>query len=447
MTDARLIKRVVLKNGATLVTQTDRTSPRVAFSVLIRAGATDETPQTAGWRRLLAEASLRATQQNGATQSFAALNRQAEDLGGRLGASVSDDAIEFSVTGESANANALLDLLLRALRSPRLSDDDVQVARQLLTARRDAISDDITTIATNALGAQLFRDAEGQPLAYGLPTLGTSASLNALSAPQLRALRSRFFQTNRVTIGATGDLDEINVRSHLEALNFPTTPNTPNASTNPVLDAAPEFAPRAPSKPLVIPQLSVIPGDWVFVSYRLGRADDADAPALSVLVAALGASPGARLSKQLLTTSSSTGIEKAKPQAPTPTTQPLAQQASAALTLRFFGGDVTVFALTGSGTADQLRQTVVDEAKRLRETPLGENELAAARRYAIGDWMTSGETLHDRALRLASDELLGVSQPDTTWPVRLQNVTASDVQRVARLYLDNETTVVIHATT
>ncbi len=445
LTNAGLIKRSVLSNGLTLVMQTDRTSPRVSISLLVRASAADETPQTAGWRRLLAEATVRATQQNGATQSFAAINRQAAELGGQLGASVSDDAIEFSVTGESQNANALLDLLLRILRSPRLSEDDVQAARQILTARRDATSDDVTTIATNALGAQLFRDSAGQPLAYGLPTLGTTSSLNSLNAAQLRTLRSRFFQTDHIMVGAAGDLDEVNLRAHLEALSLPGGLPTGTAETPPA------FAERAPSKPIVIPQVSIVPGDWVFVSYRLGRADDADAPSLAVLVAALGASPNATLSKRLLLTTSSTRIDKTSPNATPPNaissaTQPLAQQASAALTPRRFGGDLTIFALTGGGTAEQLRQTIVDEAKRLRDAPLGENELNAARRYAIGDWMTSGEALHDRAFRLASDESLGVAQPNVTWPVRLQNVTADNVQRVAAQYLMNETTIIIHAT-
>lgn len=443
LTDAGLVKRRVLQNGATLVTQVDRTSPRISFSVQIRAGAADETSANAGWRRLLAEAILRASIQNGVTRTFAALNRQVEDLGGRLGASVSDDAIEFSVSGESANANALLDLLLQALRSPRLNDDDVTAARQILNARREAASDNVTTIATTALGAQLFQDDKGAPLAYGLPFLGTNDTLDSLTSTRLRQLHAQFFQTARVTIGATGDLDEINLRSRTEAFAFPLTPNSPSNAPSNTPDNAPLFAVRTTTKPIVIAQISLLPGDWVFVSYRLGQARDADAPALSVLAAVLGASPNAPLAKRLLNALATSEIEKASGnKAPR---QPLAQQVSAALTPRRFGGDLTVFALTGGGTAEQLRQTMLDEAKRLRDTPLSESELAAARRYAIGDWMTSGESLHDRAFRLASDELLGVYQPNTTWPLRLQNVSAADVQSAAQRYLNNETVVVVRA--
>ena len=450
LTNPGLTKRDVLANGLTLVTQVDQTSPRVSISVLVRAGASDETPETAGWRRLLAEAMLRATQNNGATQSngamqtFAALNRRAAELGGRLGASVSDDAIEFSVTGESRGINALLDLLLTVLSSPRLADEDVQAARQILAARRESTADDVTTLATSALGAQLFQDAAGQPLAYGLPTLGSAVSLQSLSSPRLRALHRRFFRPERITIGAIGDLDTIDLRARLHSLSLllPPATTTENVvdpvTANRVLDVAPLFAPRVAGKPLVISQVSVVPGDWVFVSYRLGLSSDADAPALAVLVAALGASPNASLSRRLLQIDTNS---KGK----TKLTQPLAQQASAALTARRFGGDLTVFALTGAATTEQLRQSIADAAKLLRDNPMSESELAAARCYAIGDWMTSGEALHDRAFRLASEELLGIAQPDATWPVRLQNVGADDVQRAAQKVLNNEAVVIVRA--
>ena len=440
-------RRVVLQNGLTLVTQIDRTSPRVAISLLVRAGATDETSQNAGWRRLLAEAMLRATQSGSNSVTIAARNRQLEDLGGRLGASVSDDAIEFWATGESQNANDLLDLLLQTVRSPRLSEADVQAARQSLTARRTANADEVTTLATGALAGQLFRDAQGQPLAYGLPLLGTDASLSRLSSTRLRDLQKQFFVPSRFTVGATGDLDEVNLRSHLATLGVSATPN---ATQNAAFNAPPLFAPRTASEPIVIAQTSLIPGDWVFLSYRLPAADDADAPALSVLAAALGSAPQSRLSKRLLTPVQTTANIESAPKSPTQpplprNAQPPAQQASAALTPRRYGGDLTLFALTGASNAEQLRQAMRDEVHRLSATPLSAAELEAARRFAVGDWALGGENLRDRAFRLASDEALGIAQ-GSNWTSRLQNVSAGDVQRVAQKYLANEATVIVRAT-
>ncbi|HVF85606.1 MAG TPA: pitrilysin family protein [Abditibacteriaceae bacterium] len=442
------VRRAVLPNGLTLVTQIDRTSPRVAFSVLVRAGANDETAQNAGWRRLLAEAMLRATQNSGTSTTIAIRNRQLEELGGRLGASVGDDAIEFWASGESQNATALLDLLLQTVRTPRLSDADVQAARQSLAARRTATSDEVTILATGAIARQLFQGTSGQPLAYGLPLLGTDESLNSSSSTRLRELRNQFFASSRLTVGATGDLDEVNLRSRLATFGtsalLNTTPSTPAAP--------PVFAPRTPSEPVVVTQTSLIPGDWVFVSYRLAAANDDDAPALSVLAAALGSSPASRLSKRLLAparvpvTSGENAPGSPTQPSPRSATQPAALQASAALTPRRYGGDLTLFALTGASNAEQLRQAMRDEVRLLRETPLNATELEAARQFSVGDWALGGENLRDRAFRLASDEALGVAQTNAAWTSRLQNVSAEDVQRVARKYLAAEAVVIVRAT-
>ncbi|MDQ3813699.1 MAG: hypothetical protein M3347_07085, partial [Armatimonadota bacterium] len=58
-----------LPNGITLITRTDYTSPRVAISLVARAGAAGETPATAGWRRLLTDAMLRATLRDDSARS------------------------------------------------------------------------------------------------------------------------------------------------------------------------------------------------------------------------------------------------------------------------------------------------------------------------------------------------------------------------------------------
>ncbi len=439
------VRREVLTNGLTLVTQTDRTSPRVAISFLIRAGAADETTETAGWRRLLAEATLRATQ-NGATQKLQTSlgrARRAEELGGQIGASVSDDAIEFWASGESQNANALLDLLWQTVRDARLSDADIEAARKTLTIRRQNLSDEVTTLATNALSAQLFQNEEKQPLAYSLPALGTDESLQALSSSRLRDLRYQYFALNRVVVGATGDLDEPNLRSRLASLLWPTRKITNQFIETPV------FAPRTTATSQSVTQTSLLPGNWVFVSFRLGAASEEDAPAVAVLTASLGASPLSDLAQTLLSpmaTSSTRSSPAPSARSLAPSPPPAAQQLSAAMTARRFGGDLTIFALSGSANAEQLRAKIVAETKRLRDETLSQEELGRARRYAIGDWQTSGESGRDRAFRLASDAALGVWQPNASWTTRLQNVSALDVQNAAQKYLQNEAVVTVRAT-
>jgi predicted Zn-dependent peptidase len=102
-----------LPGGLTLVTRVDRNAPRVAISLLVRAGAVDETSNDAGWRRLLTETMLRASLPENGDGAITGLQMQklAEDAGGRIGATVGDDVIEFWATGDSRNASTLARLV------------------------------------------------------------------------------------------------------------------------------------------------------------------------------------------------------------------------------------------------------------------------------------------------------------------------------------------------
>jgi predicted Zn-dependent peptidase len=192
-------------------------APRVAFSLLVRAGKADETAQNAGWRRLLVEAMLRATQSTqGGVVTLAQRNRQAQDLGGRIAASVGDDVIEFYVTGDSANANQLIDLLLRTVTTPRLSEDDVTKARESLNARREIAADDIAATATGRLSEQLYVNAAGKAVAYGLPDLGTEESLAGLTSAGLRESFNRYFGAKQMVAAAVGDVDVAALRARLK---------------------------------------------------------------------------------------------------------------------------------------------------------------------------------------------------------------------------------------
>ncbi len=478
-------QRSVLDNGATLVIRMDRTAPRVAISLLVRAGAADETTATAGWRRLLAEAMLRAsidgptaarntmaqqlttqpvsqqaadapppsTPPAGDSQPPAGgaltgtqLQRRAEAVGGRIGAGVGDDVIEFWAVGDSSGASTLLDLLLTVALRPRLSEADVEAARGRLVARVESEQNDIRALAASALRGQLYRDARGEPLAYGLPEQGTRQSLEALTRDKLRDYHRRYFQPSRLTVSAAGDVNAGALSARLARLATTDTPAAPVV--------APPFAPVGKSDPLLIVR-QVAPGldrpreAWVFISYLVAGFNHADGPALRVLAAILGESPNqsaARLPRRLMTLgpnrltfgASSPAVGAAQ-----------AAQTAALLTPRRFGGEIILFAQTEASDVDAVKNALLDETRKLRETNIGAAELTRAKNFVRGSWAVDREALRDRAFQAGLVAALNpapslppgataMSLPsDTDYPARVARVTAADVRRVAQKYLSS----------
>lgn len=413
-----------LPNGIAQIVRVDRTSPRVAVSIMFRLGATEETTGSAGWRRLLADSMLRAVLMPAApgaatkteTWDAARLLREAEALGGRIGISVGDDNIEFWAAGDSASLERLLGLLLDVVYHPRLGDEDIEAARKRLLARLEDENNDVIVRAVGSLRGQLYRTAQNDLSAYGLPGNGSVESLGTLSPQKIRDLYGVYLQSASPIVAATGDVDEATLSRLLASLPTPTG-NT--AAAPPPYFAAPSGS----QPPLVVRQMRTS-GAWVFAAYILPDLDAADLPALRVLTAALGEAPPSRLSHRLL----------GKRQAPIGAAT--ASQAAVQFTSRRYAGELIAFALTGTQNVDQVKNALIDEVHKITDTPLPAWELTRAKNYVRGLWSVERENLHERAAQTAL-ALVNGAPPDADWPARVQAVTAADVQRVARRYLRN----------
>ena len=404
-----------LSNGVKFVTSVDRTSPRVAVSLLIGAGAADETLDSAGWRRLLVGALIRSAPEGYAggttdTERDESLTRAAEALGGDISVSVSDDVVEFAVVGESARGVDLLKLAVALLQTPRLSDATLNKARERQLDRVGAEDLDGSNRIESGVRSQIFRDKAGALIAYGLPDNGTAQSLEKLDNAALRALEAKFAGAP-LTVAAAGDVDVAGMRAVLETL-----PARADLAT-----AAPAFAaPKVGAPPLVVREMQS-DGAFVFISYTLPNVAPKDAAAMRVLTAALADAKDARLTARL----SGESLVKNAPQA---------QSVGAQWLPRRYASELLLTAQTDAQGVEGVKNVLLDEVRKLREAPLGATELARAKAFARGDWSLDRQSLRQRAYLTGLPIAVG-SAPDATFLARLDSVSAADVQRVASQYL------------
>lgn len=429
---------VTFENGAQLVTRPDRAAPLVVMSLVVRAGAGDESAANAGWRRLLSEAMLRASLAKNLDEKLRALakdgfvsgtqiQQRADELGGRIGASVGDDVIEFWASGPSDNAPQLADLLFAVALHPRLDESDLAAARDLLQVRGDDALDDPSSLATTALRTQLYRDAQGKATAYALPLYGTDASLTALSRESLQSLHARFFVPSRMVLSAAGDVNAALLKERLAAL--------PAQVAAPM--AAPFLAAMKQEPPLIVKQVPASLA-WVFISYRVAGAASDDLPALRVLAAALGEARGARLPNRLL------GGEKTSAAAPAKVRPATAAQVSVSFTPRRYGTEFIALAQVETARVESVKNAMLDEIGKVRNAPLSAQELTRARNYVLGSFATDREGLHERAYLAAlatsyatpgNAASTRTGSADLSFLSRVAAVKSADVQRVARKYL------------
>jgi zinc protease len=107
-------------------------------------------------------------------------------------------------------------------------------------------------------------------------------------------------------------------------------------------------------------------------------------------------------------------------------------------------GLLVVYLGTAPENSAQAEQALGRELQKIRDTAVSAEELARAKGYLLGRYAMDRRTNERLAWHLAFNEVEGVGQ---AYPGRfgsqVEAVTVADVQRVARMYLGNPTTVVL----
>jgi zinc protease len=259
-------------------------------------------------------------------------------------------------------------------------------------------------------------------MVYGLPEQGTRESLESLTPDKLREYYNRYFQPANFTVAVVGDVDAAALRARLEKVSA-TSSGTRTAPPAPV------FAmPRQTDPPLVVKQMET-EFAWVFIGFAVTGYSHADYAALRVLAAALGEAPNGRLPRRLLAPAS-VGEDA------------LALQVSAVITPRRYASEFILFGQADVSNVDDAKDAILDEVRKLRETPLSQSELTRARNFVLGSWAVDREGLRERAFEVALAPALD-APVDTTLPARVNAVTADDVRRIAQKYLQAYTVALI----
>jgi zinc protease len=107
-------------------------------------------------------------------------------------------------------------------------------------------------------------------------------------------------------------------------------------------------------------------------------------------------------------------------------------------------GALILYLGTAPATGTQAEQALKREVQKIRDVPVPADELARAKGYLLGRYAMDRRTNERMAWYLAFYEVEGVGRgyPDR-FRQRVEGVTVADVQRVARTYLAQVTTIVL----
>ncbi len=395
-----------LPNGLRLIVAPRHAAPLVSVRLLVLSGSETDPPRRAGRAALTAALLSRGTRRTSAP----ALAAAAEALGGSIVSESGRHQSSVSMAVTTPMLDAALGLIAEVVMRPSFRPSElVRLRRQMLDELELTYA---TPAPLAAMTVERLLFGEG---AYGRAVDGTPASLPRIGQRELIAMHATHFRPENAALILAGDIDDRDALQ-LGRRHFGDWPAVAGTAED---DASPAAAlPPPQTAALAVVDFGAGGSAAIALGLRLprrSRLSEADAAALRVANAVLGAGYSSRLNQEIR-------IRRG-----------LSYGASSSLALLPNAGLLLAAVQTRGERAAEVIELLHREFDRLIEVPVDADELAARKASLIGGFARRIETT-DGLAGLIATQLAHGAQPASLarYAAQIAAVDSADVQRMAR---------------
>jgi predicted Zn-dependent peptidase len=205
------LRRTVLSNGLTVLSEHMPGVRSVALGAWVRAASLNETPEVMGVSHMLEHMVFKGTEKRSAKDLALAL----ETLGGSLDAYTSREHTSYQARVLDEHVEIAADVLADLVFSPLLRQSDLELERKVVLEEINTVDDTPDDLVFELHGEQLW----GQH-PYGYRILGTRESVSSLTPSDLRALHDRAYHPGNVVVAASGNIEHDDLIRILEATGW-----------------------------------------------------------------------------------------------------------------------------------------------------------------------------------------------------------------------------------
>jgi zinc protease len=388
--------------GGRLVVKRRPHAPLVSMAIFRPGGVIREDPTTAGATDLMLRATLRGTR----TRSAEQIALESEAMGGSIGASAGPDLLSWSLTVPAESFAAGFDILADVADEPAFPEDAVARERAMVLASLDRLRDDMYRYPL-----RLFLKAAFGGHPYGRSPEEVARSVQELTAADLERWHREALGEPWIFI--VGDVEPEAAAALVTRRWRPTM----GESVARPEETGPAAWREGPGREEVRRDRAQSALTLGFPGPRWSHADRIPMELLAGAVSGLGN----RLFEELRSRRS------------------LAYTVMAQTLSRREAGAFLAYIATSASQADEARDALLDQLRRLRLEPPTEEELERARRSAVGSWQIRSQTNGAQLSELAAALLLGNGVEDITGYVdRVQAVRRDDLLDAAGRWFDEE---------
>jgi len=401
--DVQSITDTRLENGLHVIVYPDDAADVVTINVVIRAGAAYEWGGRRGIAHFLEHMLFKGTP----TRGVGEIEREIESLGGSINAGTLRDFAHFYVVVASPYFSEALDVLADAVLHPALPAEEVERERAVILAETERLADMREAVAWSRAFAAAFPNH-----AYGAPISGSLDEIRAISRDDLVRFHDTWYVPSNMTVVVVGNVAPDDAFKEIRrafgpaeareapAVRFPT--ESPQTEVRTIVEERPTDS------------------AYVLMAFRAPGmvTRTRDVVALDLAMAVLGDGYTSRLRSQ---------VKAALPFVHRVGTSFLTQREP---------GLAGVWAACDPKrvleTGEALQAVIAD--LRARRVPA--SELEKAKRVTARNFALTNETYAEQAETLGFYDAMVGYRYACSYMRSIRRLTADDVRRVAREYLD-----------
>ena len=210
-TDDVALRRTVLPNGLTVLSEQMPGVRSVALGAWVRAASMHETQSVMGVSHMLEHMVFKGTTNRSAREIALSL----ETLGGSLDAYTSREHTAYQARVLDDDVGVASEVLADLIFNPLLRQSDLDLESKVILEEINTVDDTPDDLVFELHGTELWGT---HPL--GFQILGTRDTVTSLDVSDLRVLHGRAYHPDHIVVAASGNIEHDNLVSVLEATGW-----------------------------------------------------------------------------------------------------------------------------------------------------------------------------------------------------------------------------------
>ena len=368
MSTERNLRRTVLPNGLIVLTERMEHLRSVAMGVWVKSGSRCEPAETNGISHFVEHMVFKGTR-NRSAQTIA---REMDSIGGNLDAFTGKETICFNVKSLGEHVPIALDILTDLVLNPTFNSPDIERERGVILEEIKIDEDNPDILVQEIFTQSFWKD---HPL--GKPILGTTATVGRLDQQKLFDYHCGRFLGGNMVFSAAGNLDHDEFVARV-ADKFALLPSG--------LAVPEEHAPQANAR-ILLRNKKALEQVQICMGVSSPPITDANRYVTLILNTVLGGGMSSRLFQTIREE------------------RGMVYSIYSDLNPYRDTGTLCIYAGTSSAKALEVVDLILAEFKKLKDEPLGAEELKRAKDQVKGNILMGLESSNSRMANLARQEM------------------------------------------